>query len=273
VLLLFIGISSGFPAIHHDLQLAALRLEHDALAAHVPHHVQRGLRFAVQRDLPHVLGNVFLHYLPHFLLDREEAVRREKTLDPLMGALVVVILHPPGDPFGRAFERLEARLRQELRPDRFPEALDLPQRHGVMRRTADVMHPVAGQGMLEVCLPLPGGVLPAVVRQHLLGGTVLAHSPAIDLQHVLRSLAAVDAHADDEPGVVVNEPDQVGVVVVHLEAEDVALPHLVGCGALKEPRLGRVLPRLLPHLRQRDFLPVQGLANGLRTGRQEERPL
>ena len=59
-----------------------------------------------------------------------------------MGALMVVILDPVGDPFLGILERFESSPFQEFLPDRFPEPFDLSQGHRVMRGTADVVDPV-----------------------------------------------------------------------------------------------------------------------------------
>jgi hypothetical protein len=71
-------------------------------------------------------------------------------------------------------ERGEHRLFQKLAPDRLPEALDLAQRHRMLRRTAHMLHALLAQHLLEACLPTPGHELAAVVREDLAWRTPLA---------------------------------------------------------------------------------------------------
>jgi hypothetical protein len=59
-----------------------------------------------------------------------------------MGPLVVVVLHPEPHPLARRLETVELGSHQELLPDRLPEPLDLPQRHGMMRPALDVVNPI-----------------------------------------------------------------------------------------------------------------------------------
>jgi hypothetical protein len=70
---------------------------------------------------------------------------------------------------------------------------------------------------------------------------------------------------------VIDEPDQVGVLATQPEREDVRLPHLVGCAALKETRLRWVTLRLgLGLLHQ--VLLVQRAPHGLVAARQKQHP-
>jgi hypothetical protein len=256
-------------AINRDPYLSALRLKHDVLPAHAPDHVERLLRFATQGQRFHVFRNAAFADATHILLERKEAFRRAQAFDALMGTLVVVVLHPVGNAFHRALKGFKTGPIQELLPDGFPEPLDLAERHGMVWRTADVMHMVTGQRVLEARLPVPRHILPAIVGQHLLGFTVFTRRPTVHLQHILRGLAPEESQAHDVPGVVINEPDQVGILMIDLKAEDVALPHLVRRGTLKEPRLLRILLGLPGRFRNRQFVTVQRLAHCLRTGLHE----
>jgi len=188
-----------------------------------------------------------------------------------MRTLLVVVPHPPGDPLPRRFKGVELRPAQELLPDRLPEPLDLPQRLRVMRGAAEVMHPVLLQFLLELRLPPPVRVLPPVVRQHLPGHPVLARPAPVYFQHVLRRLRTVETQAHDVPGMVINEPDQVGHLFPHVKRKNVALPHLVRGAALKKARLRGVTGGLLLH-RGHQLPRVQRPPHGCGAGRQEQRP-
>jgi len=113
-----------------------------------------------------------------------------------------------------------------------------------MRPGPDVPHTVLLQFLLKARLAPPVGVLPPVVGQDLLGDPVVGDSTTIGLQNVLGRLAPVEPKGCDIAAVVVDEPDQVGVVPPQSDSQDVALPELVGSGALEEARLGWVLLRL-----------------------------
>ncbi|MEI8190104.1 MAG: hypothetical protein WCI75_10360, partial [candidate division NC10 bacterium] len=210
---------------HHQLPLGSLH--HHRLAVHTPHHVERLLRLAPQRQFQQVVLDAALHHLAQVVADLEEPVRRTHPADPLVRATVVVVLYPQRHPVHRLFEAVELRAAQELAVDVLPEPLDLAQRHRMMRLRTQVVDLVLLQLLLELRHPAPGRVLPAVVRQHLPGHAVLADPAPVRLQDVLRRLAPEQAQRRDEPRVVVDEPDQVRVLPAQPEREDVRLPHLV----------------------------------------------
>jgi hypothetical protein len=160
------------------------------LLAEPPDHVEGRLGLAAQRQLLDVVGNAALDHGTQFLRDGEEPIRRAQSVQRLVRPLVVVVFHPQADPLAGLLEAVELRPHQEVLPDRLPVTLDLAQCHRVMGLAAEVMHPVLLQLLLEPRFAAPGGVLPPVVGEHFLGHAVLAHGAAIDLQHVLRRLAA-----------------------------------------------------------------------------------
>ncbi len=88
---------------------------------------------------------------------------------------------------------------------------------------------------------VPVGVLPPVVGEHLLGWIVLAFGSTVDLDEVVRRLAAKEIHARDVAGEVIDEADEVSVITAQPEGEDVRLPKLVGLFAFKESRPARVV--------------------------------
>jgi hypothetical protein len=235
---------SSVVSIEQHPHLALLRPDHHRLAAHATHHVEGIHRSAPQRQLQRVLGNSLFDGLPQLVGDLEEPVGGAKPPDPLVRPLVVVILHPQRGARNRLIEAVKLRPLQKLPQDRLPETLDLAERHGVVRPGPDVPHTVLVQFLLEARLAPPVRVLPAVVGQDLLGDPVVGHSATIGLQNVLGRLAAVQSKCCDVAAVVVDKPDQVGVVPPQSDSQDIALPELVGSGALEEARLGWVLLRL-----------------------------
>lgn len=101
-----------------------------------------------------------------------------------MGPLVVVVLHPVGDPFPGFLERLEARPLQEVVFQRLPKPLNLPQGLRMVRRAADVFDVILLHLLLELRPAAPGGVLPPVVGEHFLRRAIVRRGLAIGLQHV-----------------------------------------------------------------------------------------
>ena len=192
-----------------------------------------------------------------------------------MRPLVVVILHPPVNPFPRLLEGRKPRPADEFFPDRLPEAFDLPKRLWMVRATADMLNTVPRQFLLELCLAVPTRILPPVIRQHLLGHPMRSHTTPKYLHQIIGRLAAEYFQGRDVPGMIIDESDQVGIPTrsqpfgrpdsfpSKLEGEDIALPHLVGRAALEKARLRWIGRRLL--LPRRDELfAVQSLPHRFR---------
>jgi hypothetical protein len=260
---------SRFLAIDEHLHAALLGPDHHRLLAQPPHHVEGALRLPAERELEHVLLDAALDHLPQLLRDGKEAVGRAEPLQGLVGPPVVVVLHPEPHPLAGRLEAVELRARQELLPDGFPEALDLAQRHGMMWPALQMVNVILAELGLEAGRAPPTGELPALIGEHLLRDAVLRHRPAVDLQHVLRRLAAEDVQPHHVAGVVIEEADQVGVLATQPEGEDVGLPQLVRRGALEEARPGGITlgfgARSLEEL-----VLVQGAAHRLPAHRQKQ---
>jgi len=255
--------------IDEHLHAALLRPDHDGLLPEPPHHVEGALRLPTEGEFEDVLLDAFLDHLPELLGDAEEAVGRAEALERLVGPAVVVVFHPELDPLAGGLEALELGADQKLLPDRLPEALDLPQGHGVVGAALQVVDVILPELGLEAGRAPPARELPALVGEHFFGDAVLRHGPAVDLQDVLRRLAAEDVQPHHVAGVVVEEADEVGVLAAQPEGEDVGLPQLVRGRALEEARSGRIPlgfgARLLEEL-----VRVQGAAHRLPAHRQEQ---
>ena len=237
-------------------------MEHDGLAVHAAHHVEGRVGAAPEGHFQHVVADTLFEGLAQLGLDFEEAVRRAEAAEALMGTLVIVILNPEADPGARLLEVVELGATEELAPDGAPEPLDLAKGHRVVGLRTDVGDAVLGQFQLEAGLAAPGGILPTVVGEHFLGRPVLANRPPIDFQDRLGGLAAEQFEAHDETRVIVHEGDQIGVGPAQPEAEDVGLPHLVGCRPLEKPGFARIAFGPPDHRLVQVFL-VQGLTHGL----------
>jgi hypothetical protein len=262
-------VGRQFLAVHLHTHALVLSRDHQRLLAHAAHHVERLLRLAVPRHFPHVERHTALDRSAFLLVDREEPVRWTESVQTLMRPPMVVVLHPPREALPRLVEGFETRLDEELVLERLPQPLDLPQCLGMLRRTADMVDVVLLQFLLEPRGSTPTGILPSVVGQHLLGRAVLAHRAPVDIQHVLRRVAAVDPQTHDVPGVVIQEGDDVRHLPEDVVVRDVALPHLVRRGTLEPARRG--LPLVAEFLRGL-HQPGAGkfLPHLLRTGPQTE---
>ena len=255
--------------IDAELEFALLSAEHHGLALHAAHHVERRVGASPQGHLQDVVLDALLEGLTQLVLDLKKAVGRTEPADPLVGPLVVVILHPEPDAGPGRLEVVKLGPAQELAPDRSPEAFHLAQRHRVLGPGADMGDAVLLELLLEARLAAPGGILPPVVGEHLLGHAELSDRPAVDLDDGLGRLAAEDLKACHEARVVVEKGDHVGVATPQPEGEDVALPHLVGRGPFEAPGLGDVALGLL-RLGLDELLLVEGAPHRLGAGLHQE---
>ena len=98
-----------------------------------------------------------------------------------MGPPVVVVLHPQPHPLAGRLEAVKLGALQELLPDRFPEAFDLAQGHGMMRPALNVVNPIFAQLRLETGGAAPTRELASLVGEHLFGHAVLRHRPTVHL--------------------------------------------------------------------------------------------
>ncbi len=125
-----------------EFEFALLGPEHDGLAVHPSHHVKRRLRFATQGQLQKIFLDAGFDGLAQFCLDLKEPVRRTQSLDPLVGAFVVVVFDPQFDAFPCRLEAVELGTNEELLPDGGPEAFDLAERHRMLGPGFEVRDPV-----------------------------------------------------------------------------------------------------------------------------------
>jgi hypothetical protein len=174
---------------HPDFAL--LCPDHHRFTAHAPHHVKGVHRPAAKRQLQGIVLDPLFDRLSQFMGDLEEPVGGTKPSDALVGPLVVVILDPKGGTLRCLLEAVKLRPLQKLPENRLPEPLDLPKRHRVVGTGADMPDTVFFQLLLKAGLAPPVGVLPAVVRQHLLGNPVVGNRAAVGLKNVFSRLAAV----------------------------------------------------------------------------------
>ncbi|HMH07805.1 MAG TPA: hypothetical protein VK579_14080 [Terriglobales bacterium] len=223
-----------------EFEFAFFRAKHDRLAVHPPDHVEGRLRFAAQGQFQEVFLNARFDGGAQLGLDLEEAIRRAQAFDALMRPLVVVVFDPEFDPLAGGVEAVELGADQEVLPERGPEALDLAQRHRMLRAGFEMRHAILFELGLETRSAAPGRVLTPVVGEHLFGWLKLADRDAIDFDHRRGGGTAEQIRADDEPRVIIQEGNEISVAPAEPEGEDVRLPHLIGRGPLEETRTGEI---------------------------------
>jgi hypothetical protein len=248
-----------------EFEFALLGPQHDRLAIHATDHVEGSLGLAAQGQFQEVFLDASLDGFAQRRLDLEEAIGRADAFDALVRPLVVVIFNPEFDPFAGGVEAVELRPGQELLPNAFPEPFDLAQRHGMVRTALEVGDAVLFEFGLEAAGAAPGRVLTAIVGEHFLGRLELARRHPIDFDHGVGRGTAEQVCPHDEPRVIVQEGDEVGVTPAQPEGEDIRLPHLIGRGPFEETGPGDIaLPGRWrwPH----QFGPVQVRSHRLGAG-------
>ena len=254
-----------------EFEFAFLGAQDDRLALHAADHVEGSAGLAAQGHLQQVFFDARFDGLAQLGLDLKEAIGWAEAADALMRTLVVVILDPGTNALPRRVEAFELGAGEELLPEAGPEALDLAQRHRVLRTGFEVRDTILLQLRLEARGAAPRSVLAAIVGEHLPGRLELGDGLAIDLDDRLGRRAAEEISADEEARIIIEEGDDVSVAPAQAKGEDVRLPHLIGRGPLEEagPREVALFGRgLLRH----EAGVVQLGAHRLRAGLEEENP-
>jgi hypothetical protein len=252
-----------------EFEFALFGPQDDRLAVHAADHVEGRLGLAAQGQFQEVGLDARLEGLAQLGLDFKEAVGWAQAAQALVRAFVVIVFDPEFDPLAGGVEALELGADEELLPDRRPKPLDLAQGHGVMRPGFDVADAVLLELGFEAAGAAPGGVLAAVVGQHLLGRFELGDGHPVNLQHRFGGGAAEQIGAHQVAGVVIQIGDEIGVAAAESEGKDIRLPHLVGSGPLEEARTGEIAYPLLGRGRH-ELRLLEALAHRAGAGGQEE---
>ena len=253
-----------------EFEFAFFGLKNDRLIFHPADHVEGSTRLTPQGQFQEVILNTGLEGFLQFGVDLEEPIGGAEASDPLMGPAMVVIFEPEFDAFPGRFEALKLSSGEELAPERSPEAFDLAEGHGMVGSTLEVTDPILFQFGLEPTDTPPGGVLAAVIGEHLLGRLILSGGHPINLDHGVGRWTAEQIGPGDEPGIIVQVGDQVGIPASQPEGEDVALPHLVGGGPFEEPRTGEIASAGFAGRGLHQAGPMKSLTDRLGAGRQEK---
>jgi hypothetical protein len=182
---------------HLDLDLFATTHYPHVRTSQLAQQIQRRLRLLAQGQAQRVVLASLPHGFFHVARDPVEPIRRARSVQALMRALVVVIVNPVIQPTASIGERGEDRVLEKLAPDRLPEALDLSERHRVLWCAAHVLHALLPQHLLESCLSAPGHELATVVGQDFAWGAPLSDGSLQYLEDCLRILLAKQAPAHE----------------------------------------------------------------------------
>jgi hypothetical protein len=230
---------------HLDLDLFATAHHTHVRAAQLTQQIQRRLRLLSQRQTQRVVLATLLHRFFHIVGDPVEPIRRTGAVEPLVRALVIEIVNPVIQPTAGVGERGEHGFLEKFAPDRLPEALDLAQRHRMLRRTADVLHALLPQHLLEPCLAAPGHELATVVGEDLAWRPPLPDRSLQHLEHRVRILLPKQSPARQVPRMIIQDPNEIDRVhPLQLKREDVDLPHRVRTRTLEASHTRRTSARL-----------------------------
>jgi hypothetical protein len=118
-LLSFIDIIDNFATqllltIERYGDTVALCLNHHALIAHPPNHIERLTHRPAKRQLQNVVSDPLADDLLHLVRHLKEAVGRAQPLDPLVRATEVVVFHPQAQTLTGIVEPFKRRPADEL---------------------------------------------------------------------------------------------------------------------------------------------------------------
>jgi hypothetical protein len=217
-----------------DAKCAAGRRDAEILIAETPDQVERLLRGLLLREPERVGLHLRFDRRAHVGRRAKESIRGDRAVDALVRPLEVVVLHEERDSAESVCEVGKHGLAQKLLPQRLPEALDLPERLGVLRSTLAVRDAIPPQQLLELRLAAPRRVLPPLVGEHLARMAVLGDAALERLDDKARLVVMRHRPRHDVARVVVHEADDVDALMApELEREDVGLPELIRLRAFK----------------------------------------
>lgn len=146
-----------------------------------------------------VLGHLRLDRSTHLWGGPEVPIGWREAVEPLMGALEVVVLDEQVHPPLAVLEVGEHRPREQLLPQRLPEPLDLPAGLRMMRAALHMLDAMTLQLRLELGRAAPGGVLPTLIGQDLPRRSVLGDTTRERFEHQHASLVVRDRKTHQVP--------------------------------------------------------------------------
>jgi hypothetical protein len=208
-----------------DLEIGATGTDREVAIAQAPDQIERQLGRLLTRHAQRIGRYRRLHRRPHRRRGAEVPVRRGQSLECLVWPLEVVMLDVERHAPLTVLEVREHGPRQQLFPQRLPEALDLAAGLRVMRPALDVPDAVALELGLELGGATPAGVLPALVGQDLARHAILGNTTRQRLQHQRAALMMRERQTHQIARVIIQERRHVQPLVLpEQERKQVRLP-------------------------------------------------
>ena len=219
---------------HAHAQGGSARADGECLIAQLPGQIEGLARRLLARQTQCVLLDLCLNAGTHRRCGTEEAIRRGEPFERLMRTLKVVVLDIERHPPLAVLEVRKYRAREQLFPQRLPEALDLAAGLRVVRTALHVRNAVALELGLELGAAAPSGVLAPLVGQDLARCAVLRNATRQSFQHQHASLVMRHRQTHQVTRVIIQERRHVqALMAAQQEREQIRLPQLVGLGALE----------------------------------------
>jgi hypothetical protein len=210
---------------HPDLEIGTTRADREVPIAQPTYHVKRQLGRLLARHTQGIGRYRRLHRRAHRGRRPEVAIRRYQPLERLMRALEVVVLDIKRDAPLTVRKVREHGARQQLLPQRLPEALDLAAGLWMMRPALDVPDAVALEFGFELGVAAPARVLPALIGQDLARRAVLGDTTRQRLQHQGAALVMRQRQTHQISRVIVQERRHVQpFMLAKQEREQIRLP-------------------------------------------------
>jgi hypothetical protein len=200
------------------------------LLAELPHQEHALALGLIHRQRELVLGPGGLKAQAHLVLRAEETIRRHGVVQALVGAEVVVVVDEISQALLGLVQLLRPHPGPELLAHGLPKAFALAHGLRVLGAGEDVLDALTVQQLAEAAGAAPGVILPALVREQLLGLAEALDAFQERFLHEVRGLLQPQPPRDDVAAVVVHKGDQVHLLAVagQVEAGDVGLPQLAG---------------------------------------------
>jgi hypothetical protein len=249
--------NGGLLIAHAHLQGRTARTDREVPVAEPTDQIEGLAKRLLTREAQCVLPDRRLDRRTHRGSRTEEAVRRGQPLERLVRTLEVVVLHEQRHAPLTVLKVSKYRARQQLLPQRLPEALDLAAGLRVVRAALHVRNPVALELRFELSRSAPRGVLAPLVGQDLARCAVVCDRARERLQHQSAPLVMRHRQAHQVPRVIVEECRHVDPFVsAQQKRKQVRLPQLIGLGTLEAHFLALGLV-LHPHSRARGAFGLQ----------------
>ncbi len=208
-----------------DLEIGTTGTDSQVPIAQPTYHVERQLGRLLTREPQGIGRDRRLHRRTHRRRGPEVAIRRYQPVERLMRPLEVVVLDVKRDAPLTVRKVREHGARQQLLPQRLPEALDLAAGLWMMRPALDVPDAMLLELSFELGIAAPTRVLAALIGQDLARRPILGDPAGQRLQHQGAALVMRQRQTHQITRVIVQERRHVQpLVLAEQEREQIRLP-------------------------------------------------